>query len=60
MGKVLAMLKGGTQICGVVFTQYLGVLAILKGGGGAGGVQKVPPFKGGGGGRKKFYPVLKF
>ena len=29
------MLKGGTQILGVVFTWYLEILAILKGGGGA-------------------------
>ena len=32
MGKVLAMLKGGTKGFGVVFTQKFNVLAILKGG----------------------------
>ena len=48
-GKALAMLKGGTTSCGVVFTHKLEGLAILRGG----GPQKFPLFKkrGGGGGK---------
>ena len=42
--KGLAMLKGGTTSCGVVFTLELEILAILKGG--------FPLFKRGGGAQK--------
>ena len=65
--NVSAMLKGGgggTTSFGVVFTQYLDVLAILKGGGARsllslkGGPRKVLPCLEGGGGTKSFGPAI--
>ena len=43
------MVKGGRKSFGVVFTQYLEVLAILKGGGGGGSAKSLHPLKGEGG-----------
>ena len=47
---------GGTKSCGVVFTRWLVLLALLRERGGGEGSKRFPPFKRGGG-NNTFYAV---